>query len=169
MIKEAIMSNMMKENGKAAMIIVFCKAVSPLTDNKITAMTDKVIPQASFTLFGGVIEPFVDNIPRTNVAESAEVMKNEAISTTAKIETIVDNGMEWNISNIVNSVEAFAKLATPLFCRSIAVVPKAENQIAPSSVGATSTPETNSLIVLPFDTRAMNILTKGAHEIHQAQ
>ena len=99
------MSSMTKENGKAAMIIVFCKAVSPLTDSKITAIVDWMIPQMSFTLFGGVNEPFVDCMPSTNVAESAEVMKNEAIKIIAKTERMNDIGIVLNISKIVNSVE----------------------------------------------------------------
>ena len=80
------MSNMTKENGKAAMIIVFCNAVSPLTDSKIIAIVDWMTPQIIFTLFGGVNEPYVDCMPNTKVAESAEVMKNEAIRITAKTE-----------------------------------------------------------------------------------
>ena len=85
LINATTISNMTKENGNAAMIIVFCNAVSPLTDNKITAIVDWMMPQMSFTLFGGVNEPFVDCIPRTNVAESAEVMKNEAINKIARL------------------------------------------------------------------------------------
>ena len=122
------MSNMTKENGKAAMIIVFCKAVSPLTDSNITAIVDWMIPQMSFTLFGGVNDPFVDCMPSTKVAESAEVMKNEAINKIAKTERMSDIGIVLNISNIVNSVECTVKSVSPLFWMSIAVVPNAENQ-----------------------------------------
>lgn len=163
------MSNMMKENGNAAMIMVFCKAVNPFTDNKMTAIVDWIIPQMSFTLFGGISDPFVDCMPSTNVAESAEVMKNEAINKMANIEMKSDNGIVLNISKIVNSVEDADKLVSPCFWISMAVVPNAENQNDPRSVGATSTPIMNSRIVRPFDTRAMNILTNGAQEIHQAQ
>ena len=88
-------------------------------------------PQMSFTVFGGVNEPFVDCMPRTNVAESADVMKNEAIKKIAKTDIINDMGIVLNISKIVNSVEDFVKSVTPLFWISIAVVPNAENQNAP--------------------------------------
>ena len=105
----------MNENGKAAIIIVFCNASNPLTDNNMIAITDNVIPQANFTLFGGVRDPLVDCIPRTKVAESAEVMKKEPINNTAKTEIPVEKGIIWNISKIVNSVDACAKSAMPLF------------------------------------------------------
>ena len=136
---------MTNENGSAAMIMVFCKAVSPLTDNRITAIVDWMIPQVSLTLFGGVNEPFVDCIPRTNVAESADVMKNEAIKKIAKTDMKSDIGITLNISKIVNSVEGIVKSVSPFFWISIAVVPNAENQNVPSNVGATSTPIMNSL------------------------
>ena len=74
-----------------------------------------MIPQVSFTLFGGVKDPFVDCIPRTNVAESAEVMKNEAINMIAKIDMINDIGIALNISKMVNSVEEMVKSRMPFF------------------------------------------------------
>ena len=98
-----------------------------------------------------------------------DVMKNDTIKKMAKIEMISDMGMTLNISKMVNSVDGIVKSVSLFFWISIAVVPNAENQNVPSNVGATSTPIMNSLIVRPFDTRAMNILTNGAHEIHQAQ
>lgn len=162
-------STMTNEKGSAAMIMVFCKAVNPFTESKITAIVDWIKPQISFTLFGGVNEPFVDCIPRTKVAESAEVMKNDAISKMAATDKNNDQGIVSNISKIVSSVLNCAKSAIPFLWISIAVVPNAANQNAPTSVGAISTPVKNSRIVRPFDTRAMNILTNGAHEIHHAQ
>ena len=59
----------------------------------MTAIVDWMTPQMSFTLFGGVNEPFVDCMPRTNVAESAEVMKNDTINKTAKTDMINDKGI----------------------------------------------------------------------------
>ena len=109
------MSSMTKENGKAAMIIVFCKAVSPLTESKISAMVDWITPQMSFTLFGGVNEPFVDCIPRTNVAESADVMKNETINKIAKTDMMNDIGITLNISKIVNSVHGCRQIDKSFF------------------------------------------------------
>ena len=169
LIREMIIINMTNENGRAAMMIVFCSAVNPFTDSKMTAIDDWMTPQIIFTLFGGVNEPYVDCMPNTKVAESAEVMKNDAIRIIATTEIKNDKGIALNISKIVSSVLAFAKSAIPSRCILIAVVPKVVNQMAPRSVGANRTPIINSRIVLPFDTRAMNMLTNGAQEIHQAQ
>ena len=47
--------------------------------------------------------------------------------------------------------------------------PKTEIQKKVIKVGTSNTPSTNSLTVRPFDTRAMNIPTKGDQAIHQAQ
>ena len=92
---------MTKENGNAAMIIVFCKAVSPLTESKMSAIVDWIIPQVSLTVFGGVNEPFVDCMPRTNVAESADVMKNDTIKIIANTDM---NERHWHhIKHFKNS------------------------------------------------------------------
>lgn len=168
-INATTMSSMIKENGNAAIIMVFCKAVSPLTDSKIIAIDDWIIPQTSLTTLGGVKDPFVDCMPRTNVAESADVMKNEAINKIAATESINDIGIALNISKIVNSVENAVKSRTPVIWMLMAVVPNAANQKDPRTVGTIRTPIKNSLIVRPFETRAINILTNGAHAIHQAQ
>ena len=48
-------------------------------------------------------------------------------------------------------------------------VPNAVSQTMPTAVGTSSTPMMNSRIVRPRETRAMNIPTKGDHEIHHAQ
>ena len=72
----------------------------------MTAMLDWMTPQMIFTLFGGVNEPYVDCMPNTKVAESAEVMKKHAIRITAITEIMNDIGIELNISKIVNSVLA---------------------------------------------------------------
>ena len=82
----------------------------------------------SFTLFGGVNEPFVDCMPRTNVAESAEVTKNDTINKIAKTDMMNDIGITLNISKIVSSVLGIVKSTSPFFWISIAVVPNAENQ-----------------------------------------
>jgi len=128
---------MTNEKGNAAIMIVFCKAVSPLTDNRITAIVDWMIPQVSLTVFGGVNDPFVDCIPKTKVAESADVMKNEMINTIATIERSSDNGIVLNISKTTSSVDALAKSLMPVLWILIAVDPNAENQNAPITVGPT--------------------------------
>jgi hypothetical protein len=49
------------------------------------------------------------------------------------------------------------------------IVPKTANHMIDTSAGAAITPPINSLIVLPFDIRAINVPTNGAHAIHHAQ
>ena len=51
----------------------------------------------------------------------------------------------------------------------MALSPKTVIQKKIKRDGARSTPTTNSLIVRPREIRAMNIPTKGAQAIHQAQ
>ena len=96
---------MMNENGKAAMMIVFCKALSPLTESKINAIVDWMTPQTIFTLLGGVNDPYVDCIPKTKVAESADVTKKEAINMIATIEIKNDHGIALNISKTTSSMD----------------------------------------------------------------
>lgn len=47
----------------------------------------------------GSREPNVVCIPNTNVAESADVIKNEAISTNAISDNAIPNGTWWNTPN----------------------------------------------------------------------
>lgn len=167
--KDAVIMINMMENGKAAMMITFCSASKPPTYRRMIAMADWITPQIIFKLFGGVSEPCDDCMPRTNVAESAEVMKNDVISNMAIMEITNDQGSPLNISKMVSSVALEAKSMIPAFCVSIAVVPNAANQIILNTVGTTSTPIMNSRIVRPFETRAMNMPTNGDQAIHQDQ
>ncbi len=50
-----------------------------------------------------------------------------------------------------------------------ALFPNTVIQINVNPVGTNNTPITNSLIVLPLETRAINIPTKGAQATHHAQ
>ncbi len=105
---------MIKENGKAATISKFCKAVKPSADNKITAIEDCAIPQTTFTMFDGFREPPVVCIPRTNVAESADVIKKVLIKITATIDNTIDIGNSLKTANNVSSV--FNPVKSVTFC-----------------------------------------------------
>src|SRR5699024_11621914 len=74
------------------LIWVFCYGVSPPTCMKISAIADWAKPSAVFTEFGGDKEPLVDCIPKTNVAESAEVMKKIIRSKSAIMDKGIDKG-----------------------------------------------------------------------------
>src|SRR5699024_1087217 len=130
-------------------------------------------PQISLTLLSGSKLPPVDCIANTNVAESADVIKNVLINKTAKIETKVVNGKCSNMENNDDSVPKLfissMTLAPLKYSRLIPEPPKTVNHNAPKIVGTNNTPETNSLIVLPRDTRAIKVPTKGAQAIHHAQ
>ncbi len=54
---------------------VCCKAVRPPVNSKAMAKKDWVAPQAIFLSAGGFKSPLEVIIPKTKVAESAEVMK----------------------------------------------------------------------------------------------
>ncbi len=66
------------------MIAAVCKASKPPTYNKIEAKAAKTIPQIILMRFGGFKLPCVVNIPKTNVAESADVIKNVEIRRIAR-------------------------------------------------------------------------------------
>ncbi len=87
-------------NGKAAIIEAVCRAVNPPCHNKTAAVPDCTTPQTTFTLISGFRLPFVVCIPKTNVAESADVMKNVLINRISKTDIIVDIG---KFSNTVNN------------------------------------------------------------------
>src|SRR5699024_5614558 len=90
--KDTIINIIMREKGKAAIINMFCKASNPPLYSKIIATADCATPHVIFTWFGGVSDPFVVCIPSTNVAESADVIKNVTISANAIIDKMVAQG-----------------------------------------------------------------------------
>src|SRR5690625_3502996 len=132
-----------------------------------------MIPQINLILFGGYKLPPVVSIPRTNVAESADVIKNMLISRIAMLDINVVNGKCSNTENNAAS-SPVCSICWMMFAPSknsklIAEPPNTVNQNAPKIDGTNNTPTTNSLIVLPLETRAINVPTNGAHAIHHAQ
>src|SRR5699024_5933875 len=71
--------------------------------------------------------------------------------------------------NVTVSVANSESCAMPSFSTNNADPPKTAKNIKVTRVGASSTPVTNCLIVLPLDTLAINIPTNVDQEIHQAQ
>src|SRR5690625_1869576 len=90
--KEIIIRTIIMENGNAAIISIFCKASNPPLYIRIIATALCASPQAILTVFGGNNDPFVVCIPSTNVAESADVMKNVMIKATAMIDKTIVHG-----------------------------------------------------------------------------
>src|SRR5690554_4671133 len=67
------------------------------------------------------------------------------------------------------SPTAAIKAVSPKRISRMVVPPNAENQRKVTSAGRIKTQRINSLIVLPFEIRAINVPTKGDHEIHHPQ
>src|SRR5699024_2696197 len=110
--------------------------------------------------------------PRTNVAESADVIKKMKIRINDNPLVIMPSGNSANIANNANSTSWFTNSEippAPFISTSNAVVPNVVNQISARTEGASKTPVTNSLIVRPLEIRAINKPTKGAQDICQAQ
>lgn len=158
--------------GRAVIIAIVCNPWRPPLSNRIMAIADWRTPQMILILFLGLRSPLEESIPRTKVAESAEVIKKVIISKVASRQTTVLNGSFLKVINKAEVISASTALVIPcwpLITRLRAVPPKTENHKKLNKLGANKTPKTNSLIVLPFDTLAMNIPTKGAQAIHHDQ
>ena len=56
------------------------------------AIRDCAIPHVTFTMLDGSNEPYDVCIPNTNVAESADVIKNEPINTSATSDKTIPKG-----------------------------------------------------------------------------
>ena len=85
----------------AALWIAF-KALEPSpppANNSTKAISACATPQVTLTRLLGFNDPNVVCIPNTNVAESAEVTKKEAISNNAMIDKTIPNGIWLNTPN----------------------------------------------------------------------
>src|SRR5699024_12540161 len=123
---------------------------------------------------GGLNKPFVVCMPRTNVAESADVIKKVLIKIMA---ITVATMLCCKLSNVANKASS---VFSPWFIASqipppsnksmlISVPPNIVKHNAQKRVGTANTPNTNSLIVRPLDTLAINVPTNGDKAIHHAQ
>src|SRR5699024_6542877 len=131
-------------------------------------MDDRATPQTILVLADGYSDSFDVCMPSTNVAESADVMKNEDTRMIAKI----DNGiLSGNSLKIANSCVSGPKLnisGVPL-ATFIPVTTNTVNQMIPIVVGTIRSAITNSRTVRPLDTRAMKVPTNGLQLNHHAQ
>lgn len=161
-------------NGNAEMIDAVCNAVKPPDHNNTVAAEAWIKPQTSLIISGGLSIPFVVWIPNTNVAESAEVMKNVLINTIERTDAIVASGNSFNAAKSAISVSVPSPIAFQIppsekISRLIPDPPKIVNHSAQNSVGTAKTPKMNSRTVRPLETRAINVPTKGDQAIHHAQ
>src|SRR5699024_7682101 len=89
-------------NGSAEMMAADCKAfrpVSPPASNRTKAMAERETPHTTLIIPDGVSEPNDVCIPRTNVAESADVMKNDDTSSIATSDRSSPIGSSSNTPN----------------------------------------------------------------------
>src|SRR5699024_6729765 len=131
-------------------------------------MDDRATPQTILVLADGYSDPFDVCIPSTNVAESADVMKNDDTRMIAKI----DNGILSGISSkMANSCVSGPKLniSGARLATSMPVTPNTVNQMMPIVVGTIRSAMTNSRTVRPLETRAMKMPTNGLQLSHHAQ
>ena len=84
--RDRIIKIMTIAKGKAAIMDAVCRPCKPPDHNSTAAARDWMTPHTNFTGFGGFKSPFVVNVPSTNVAESAEVIKNVAIRMMAMVD-----------------------------------------------------------------------------------
>src|SRR5690606_35430890 len=159
-------------NGNANTMVAVCTALSPPASNSEIAMPEISRPQMILTRLGGFCSPPVLIMPSTRVAESPEVTKKTTTSTVATTPMRVPSGSASNMANSAVDTSALTACASGTPCmisRLSAVPPNTENHMKPASVGATTVPITNSRMVRPRETRAMNRPTKGDQLTPQAQ
>src|SRR5699024_10817748 len=116
----------------------------------------------------GVSEPNDVCIPRTNVAESADVMKNDDTSSIATSDRSSPIGSSLKTPNSCGSA-GISKISGTLWPTDTPDMPKVLNQTMTISAGTNSTARTNSRLVRPRATRAMNMPTNGLQLIHLPQ
>src|SRR5699024_12150652 len=125
-------------------------------------------PHTILTPPGGVREPNVVCIPRTNVAESADVMKNTETSTMATMESSAPIGSSLNIAKSCVS-GAMSKIPGVSGPTVMPVMPNTLNQMMLTTVGTKSTAPTNSRILRPREIMTMKMPTNVLQLIHQPQ
>ena len=160
----------MKEKGNASVIEAVCNICKPFL---LPIIRERAKPacnkaQIIFFLFEGFKSPSEDKIPRTKVAEFAEVTKNVKSKTIVKTLTKAPNGKCSITTKYAVGVETIASFITDKG-ELIAIRPKIENQTNDTKAGANKTPVINSLIVRPFEILAMKSPVNGAQAMNQAQ
>ena len=157
--RASTMSRMMTENGSAVMMRTFCRASRPPTMSRTAPRTDSRRPQITFVRLCGSRLPSSEIMPRTNVAESAEVTKNEMMSSTDRIDRGLSRGYWASVPNSTLSVGSEARSA-PLIWAEVERVPKVANQMQLKTVGMRMTPQQE----LPDRAAPRDARDEDAHE-----
>lgn len=91
-IKDRIANIIININGKAAATDAVCKASNPPAINRAVANKDCTNPHNNFLLLDGSKSPSEVNIPKTNVAELADVIKKVHSNTIVTRDNMVPSG-----------------------------------------------------------------------------
>src|SRR5699024_2344262 len=166
-------TNSTNEKGKAVAKVAVCNACNPSANSNAMAITPMLIAQNRRCHTGVLSSPPDANISTTKAPESAEVTKNTNTIITAIMLTTLDKGncsrkankAREGSSSVASAIDHLSWLRTI----SMAVSPNTVIQRKVKPVGNKVTPRINSRMLLPRDTRAINIPTKGDHESHQPQ
>lgn len=166
------MKSSTSEKGSAIEIAAVWRASRPPPARSTAATVPSNKDQKMRCQTGGFVDPPELSISITRDPESEDVTKNVTITVVAIKLTITEKGNESRKTKsavVMFSLTAFISVESPKSVFRIPVEPKAVSHTKLKAVGMNNTPEMNSLMVLPFETRAMNIPTYGDHEIHQLQ
>src|SRR5690606_38646529 len=159
-------------NGKAASMEIICNASSPPLSNSTPATDTCTMPQVNRDQRFGLSTPLLVNIPNTKVAELAEVITNNTISTNIKPPRMAVPGRYSSVANsaeLISVTTASPRAAPSNSSKYSAEPPKVENQTILNKTGMPITPNTNSRMVRPREIRAIKLPTNGAHDNPQAQ
>src|SRR5690625_623870 len=158
--------------GKPVMITPVCKASRPPLNKSAMAIPPCIKDQKTLCQTGEFSKLPKVILSTTNEPESDEVTKKEKTSNTAsRLENWLSGKFSKNTNKeeVISSCTAVSISVSPPIILSRALPPKTFIQRIEISAGTTRTPKTNSLMVLPFDIRAIKEPTKGDHAIHQPQ
>ncbi len=159
-------------NGRPVAIEALCNAVSRPPNNSAIAHTPSIAAQKMRCATGELSVPPDVRWSTTNEPESEEVTKKITTRVTPTKEVTAVNGKFSSMTNKAVETSSFttdAISAVPKLSKLRAEPPRVLIHINESRVGFNITPIINSLTVRPFETRAINMPTKGDQDIHHPQ
>src|SRR5690606_4245501 len=160
-------------NGRAAAMVAVCSAPRPPATSSAAATMPSTTAQNTRCHTGESSWPPLVSMSTTSEPESDEVTKKVITSKVATSDITADSGRcskNWNSATAVSAATASASAEMPcIMTMWMAVSPNTVIQMKVKPTGTNSTPTTNSRMVRPRETRAMNMPTNGDQAIHQAQ
>ncbi|MOA09827.1 hypothetical protein D3C78_1296820 [compost metagenome] len=154
-------------------MVTVCSALSPPASSKAMA-TRPIMPAQKIRCQTGVWSvPPEARVSTTIAPESAEVTKNTTTMAIAINDKILENGKcsrKLNSASATSFCTVLARSRAPsAMIRLMALLPNTVIHSSVKPAGTNSTPVTNSRMVRPRETRAINMPTKGDQDNHQPQ